>query len=162
MAGQCGTGRVVESDAGRAEVFGEVIAGAGAGDEQHVRCKIQQPGQRDLRWRGAEPGADGREYGIGEQTATLVAGQAQWAVRHERDVPGLAFCEHVAGSLVGQIEEVLDTDDIGLGNRAEQVLAGDVADADSVDEALVAGLDQGGELGVEPGPVVRSGPSRAG
>jgi len=87
---------------------------------------------------------------VGEQPAPHLAGQAQRAERYERDVPRLALGEDVQGSLVGQIEQVLHAHDLGLGDRPQQLRPRDVAEADAVNQALLAGLDQHRELGVEP------------
>ena len=116
MPGQLGAGRVVEPDAGGAEVLGEVGAGAGPGDEQDVRGEVQQPGERDLHRRRAQPRGQRGQHGIGEQPAPHPAGQAQRAERHERDVPRRALGEDVRGALVGQVEEVLHADDLRLGD----------------------------------------------
>jgi hypothetical protein len=150
MPGQLGAGRVVEPDAGGAEVLGEVGAGAGPRDQQDVRGEVQQPGERDLRRRRAQPRGQRGQHGIGEQLASHLAGQAQRAERHERDVPRRALGEDVRGVLVGQVEEVLHADDLRLGDRSQQVPPGDVAEPDAVDQPFLAGRGQRRELGVEP------------
>ena len=95
VAGQLGAGRVVEPDVGGAEVLGEVGAGPGTRDEQDVRGEVEQPGERDLRRRRAQPRGQRGEHGVGEQPVPLLAGPAERAERHERDVAGLALGEDV-------------------------------------------------------------------
>src|SRR6266542_230647 len=136
-AGQFGAGRVVEPDVRGAEVLGEMGPGAGPRDEQDVRGEAQQPGERDLRRRRIEPYGQRGEHGVGEQPVPYLAWPAQRAERYESDVPRLALGEEVRRPLVGQVEEVLHTDDLGLGERSQEVPAGDVAEADAVDQPFL-------------------------
>jgi hypothetical protein len=48
VAGQLGARCVVDVDAGGSDVFGEMAAGARAGDEQDVGREVQQRGEGDL------------------------------------------------------------------------------------------------------------------
>ncbi len=125
-------------------------AGAGARDQQDVRREVQQPGERDLHRRRAQPCRDIGQHGVGEQPAPRLAGHAQRAERHERYAARLALGEDVPGPLVGHVEEVLHTDDFRLGYRPQQVLPGDVAEPDAADQPFFAGPGQRRELGVEP------------
>src|SRR5580700_7244133 len=69
VPGQLGVVRVVEPDVAGAEVLGQVDAGAGAGDEQDVGGEVQQPGERDLHRRRAQPRGRRSQHGVGEKPA---------------------------------------------------------------------------------------------
>jgi hypothetical protein len=107
-------------------------------------------GERDLRLRRTQACGCRGEYRVCEQPLPYLAGQAQRAVRHEGDVPRFALGQDVHGALVGQVEQVLHADDLGVVDGAQQMPPGDVAEPDSVDQPFVTGPDQGSELGVEP------------
>ena len=57
---QLNPGGVVDTNAGRSDVLGQVLSGPGAGDEQDIGCEVEQPGERDLRRGGAQAAPRGR------------------------------------------------------------------------------------------------------
>src|SRR5271168_1203444 len=66
VPGQLGAGTVVDSDTGRPDVLGQMLAGPGAGDEKDIGCEVEQPRERDLRRSGPEAGAEDEEDGTRE------------------------------------------------------------------------------------------------
>lgn len=55
-ASQFAEGLVVQRHVLGGEVFQQVTSGAGAGDQQHVGCQLEQPLQCDLRRGDAKAG----------------------------------------------------------------------------------------------------------
>jgi hypothetical protein len=102
VPGQLRPGDVVKLDAGAGEVLGEMSPRPSSRNEQHIWSKVQQPGERDLHRRRAQPYPQGGEDGIGEQPVPHVIRPAQRAEWHERDVLYLALREDVQGSVIGQ------------------------------------------------------------
>ena len=123
-----------------------------SGDEQDVRREVEQPGERDLSRCCVQPCPQRGQHRGGEQVPAHVAGPAQGRERDEGDLPAGALGEHVRGSLVGQVEEVLHADDLRLADGAQQLRPGDVAEADTVDQPFLTGPDQRRQLSVEPLP----------
>ena len=126
------------------------------GISRTLGARPSSPGERDLG--GGEPSrCGGAETCLLPSTglARCEAG-AQREERHEGDPARGALLEHGHRGAVGQVQRVLHARDRGVLQRVQQVLAGDVAQADAADQALVARLDHGGELVVEP--LVRPAP----
>ena len=133
----------------RSDVLGQMLAGPGAGDEQDVGREVEQPGQRDLRRGRTQARAEVGEDGTREDGVLDAAWPAQRAERHECDALRGAFVQEVERALIGEVEQVLHADDLGLVDGSAQVLCRYVAEADPVDQSFVAGLDERGELRVE-------------
>src|ERR1700676_4288829 len=146
---QLGLGGAVDSDSAGSDVLGQMLAGAGAGDEQDVRRQVEQPGECDLRRSRSQTPAQLGEHGTGEDGVLNAAWPAEGTERDERDSQGAAFVEEIEGALIGKVEQVLHADNLGLVHRSAQVLCGYVAEADPFDDALVARLDERSELRVE-------------
>ena len=85
----------------------------------------------------------------GASSADVSRAGTEWGERHERDAALGALLEYLLRSAVGGVVGVLRARDVGEPQRVEQVRHGDVAQADFADQAVVAGLDHGGELVVE-------------
>src|SRR5690348_15657433 len=118
-------------DVGGGEVLREMNARAGSGDQQHVRGEVEQPGEGDLGRGGVQPGRQRGEYGAGEQVVVNITGPAQRAEGNEGDAASGAFGQNIGRSLVGQVEQVLNADDLGLVDGSQQLFPGDVAESDA-------------------------------
>ena len=89
-----------------AEVLGEVCAGAGSRDEQHVGGQGQQPRECDL-WRGGiVTGGDGGDGRVGQDRLALGSRITQRAERHEGDVAYCALVDNGQAVAVGEVEKV--------------------------------------------------------
>jgi hypothetical protein len=69
--------------------------------------------------------------------------------RHERDAPRSALVQDGKGAPVRQVHGILHAGDIGDRQRVQQVLTGDVAEADPPDEAAIAGVQHRRQLIIE-------------
>ena len=58
-------------------------------------------------------------------------------------------CQDRGRAAVGEVEQVLHADDLGAVRGVPELFEADVAQADTSDETLVAGLDHGGQLIIE-------------
>jgi len=116
-----------------------------AGDEQHVRALREEPGQGDLGGGRAVPrrdppdrpgvqGAPGTERGPGHERDAVPGALRQYRGRRPRT------------DAVG----VLHAHDLRAGQRPAQLVEGDVAQADTADQTVVARADHRLELVVEP------------
>ncbi len=123
------------------DVLLEVRERAGARDRQRHGRVGEQPGERDLAGARVVLGGDlgGRSAGLGE-----VAG-GQREPGEEAEPVALADGEHAGRAAVGEVEAVLDADDVDDRARDVELLDADVGDADVADLALVLELLQGAD-----------------
>ncbi len=78
-----------------------------------------------------------------------VSAEAERRERHERDPSPRAFVEHGLRRAVPEVKRVLYARDIGDAKGVEQMLEGDVAEADRRDQPVVSGRDHGRQLVIE-------------
>src|SRR5215211_24168 len=113
-----------------------MLHGRGARDRHDDPRARQQPGQRHLTRRGVVLGGDpvNRTARLGKP-ARCDRGPGE-----EGDPEFLAAFEHVLGVAIGEVEAVLDRDDLDDPSGRLELLHGEVRDADAADLALVLEL----------------------
>src|SRR5580693_940811 len=130
-----------QDQVGGGDVLAQVRYGRGAWDEDDRRRALEQPGQRDLMRRGAEPGRD-----VG-QNPRLERGEA--AEREERSVGDALGRAPVNQGVVvpgGHVVQVLHGDDGRDGLRLVELSRGGRAEAEVADQAVLLQFGQGAEL----------------
>ena len=148
-ASSCCLVLVVELDVGDGRVLLEVSHRRGARNQEHVRRDGQRPRERDLRRCAAEFRRLALDGGVAEHRVVGGECRAEREERNERDAALDAEVEHRLRRPVDEVVGVLDADDLGAVQGDLQVIDGDAAQSDSVDEAFVAGLDHRVQLAVE-------------
>src|SRR5579863_4178514 len=114
-----------------------MLAGSGARNQEDIRREVEQPRQRDLRWRGTQAETQVNEERVREDCVLTSARRSQRKEGHERNPSSCAFVQDGKRRLVGDVEQVLHADDLRLFNGNTQMIYRDVAEADAVDQPLV-------------------------
>jgi len=86
---------------------------------------------------------------VAENRIVLGEGRAQREERDEGYPAGVALLEHGHRGAVSEVERILYAGNISVLESVQQVLAGDVAEADAADQAVLTRLCHGRELIVE-------------
>jgi hypothetical protein len=94
------------------------------------------PGLSELECARGEPRYS--RPGAAQDWVTAGEGRAEGKERHEGNTLCVALLQHRQGVPVGQVHGILHACDVGDRQRVNQVLAGDVAEADAANQALVA------------------------
>ena len=102
-------------------------------------------------WAGVRPrrAAMLGDLRAAQDRVTAGEGRAKREERHEGNAPCRALLEHRQGAPVGQVHGILHARDVGDRQRVNQVLTGDVAEADAADQPVVARLNHRRELVIE-------------
>jgi hypothetical protein len=111
-----------------------------ARDQQDVRRTPQQPGERHLHRRGAEP--------LRDRFQARGLDPAEAAEREEGDIGDAALCQRVDHRVIAAVDDIvmiLDADDRRDPLRLLELREGDVAEAEMAYQALPLELGQRGE-----------------
>jgi hypothetical protein len=111
-----------------------------AGNEQDVGSALEQPGERRLHRRGAEPSG-----GIGQLRRLQRREAAERKERHISDAVAAEIVDQRVVVAMRDIVVVLHADDVRDGARLRDLPGRHVAEADMTDEPLALELGQGGE-----------------
>lgn len=128
-----------EVEGGGGEVLAEVRGRGGSGNEEDVGGAVEEPGEGYLHGGGVEVAGYVVEGG-GLERAEAAEGEE----RDEGDALMGEVVEEGVVYAVGEVVEVLDADDGGDGLGFGELLGGDVAKAEVLDEALLLQRGEGG------------------
>src|SRR5579862_3691308 len=111
-----------------------------AGNEKNIGSALEQPCQRDLHRRRPEGGRSRIE------SCRLKRREpSEREVRHVRNALGGQVVDESFVAALGQVVEVLDTDNLRDGLRLGQLPGRDCAEADMLNETLVLEFSERGE-----------------
>src|SRR5665213_3099451 len=94
---------------------------SGPRNQQDVRRQVQQPSKGKLGRRRAQPPSELSDGPTAEDSVLSPAWPTEWEEWHEPDASRCALVQHVTRALIGEIEQVRHANDLGLGDRPEQM-----------------------------------------
>src|SRR6266567_6005305 len=151
-----------EASSSRASVSSSIFATARFSSRWHIE---EVPGisrtfsrrlsiQARAIWAGLRPRRAAVAMTRWSPRTGLLIAKAEREERHERYAAGIALLEHGHRGPVCQVHRSLHAGDVSDGERAKQMVAGDIAKADAA-QPVVSRFHHNGELVVEP--LVRHG-----